>query len=373
MDRRQFLTLGGATLLTLQCPWAFAEAKRPAKFIWINLRGALDHLHTLVPTFEHKLLQQYRPDLYGAIAHKLLGLDPNFALHPELPNLHQWFKQKQMLAITATSSAYRGRSHFDGQDFLESGKSEIDHDSGWLGRALQQRQALVVSMNNPIVARGSHNSQTWYPSNLNNADINYQSIIDLYSHHQELSTALTKGVALSRQPQSKQSSSKQGKFIHLAKACAQLMTSENIDAAVLELGGWDTHNQQANRLNVRLAELDQGLAVLKQHLGSQWQNTVIAVSTEFGRTVRQNGTGGTDHGSASMMFIAGGSVNGGQVLGQWPGLAQQQLFQNRDLNATSNVHDWLATLLAQHWQLNSDHIKSAFPSAQLLRQKMVIA
>ena len=140
---------------------------------------------------------------------------------------------------------------------------------------------------------------------------------------------------------------------------------------MLELGGWDTHNNQLNRLNQKFTELDQGIAALQQSLQQHWHNTVVIIATEFGRTVRQNGTQGTDHGTASTLFLAGGAINGGQVLGQWPGTSDSQLFEGRDLQPTSNSFDWIGTLLAQHWQISESKVKQALPTYQHQNHQLV--
>jgi len=130
---------------------------------------------------------------------------------------------------------------------------------------------------------------------------------------------------------------------------------------MLEMGGWDTHNSQVNRLNNQFKELDKGLAALKAELGPQWQYTVVVIATEFGRTVSVNGTQGTDHGTASAVFVAGGAVNGGRVAGEWPGLAPQQLYQNRDLKPTSDIRHYLSMILTQHWGLAPPQLDAVFP------------
>jgi uncharacterized protein (DUF1501 family) len=166
---------------------------------------------------------------------------------------------------------------------------------------------------------------------------------------------------------------RQGKFADLTKACAQLLhTEQGIDCAMLQLGGWDTHNNQANRLSRKLTELDTGLAILKTGLAEQWQNTVVIVATEFGRTASKNGTAGTDHGTASAMFIAGGGIAGGRVLGQWPGLKEQQLFEQRDLQATSNSFSWIASILSEHWQLSDLQIQQILPEFKRRKEKLLV-
>jgi len=142
---------------------------------------------------------------------------------------------------------------------------------------------------------------------------------------------------------------------------------------MLELGGWDTHNNQANRLSKKLTELDTGLAELKAGLGAEWKNTVVIIGTEFGRTAKENGTGGTDHGTGSAMFLAGGALNGGRVLGQWPGLADNQLFEQRDLMPTTNSFSWIANVLVQQWKFSHEELFQVFPHLTAYDEKLLIS
>jgi len=287
-----------------------------------------------------------------------------------LVNLHAWYQAKELLPVVAVSSGYSSRSHFDGQDFLEAGLGHIDHESGWLGRAVQakNKRALAIARATPISLRSDATVNTWYPSRLQDASMaTYESLLKLYEQDEQLSTLLQNGLDLQQQANSMQSTQRQGRFVDLARSCASLMVGpEGNDCAMLELGGWDTHKGQANRLARGLNELDKGLAVLKEGLGSDWQNTVVIVGTEFGRTAKENGTGGTDHGTASALFFAGGAINGGRVLGQWPGLSERALFQKRDLRPTSNMYSWLATVLGEHWQMSQQELAQVFPSATTL-------
>ena len=189
LSRRQFVKMAGSGLALLSFPisssLAFEKSTTAAnnpKIIWLMLRGALDSLHTIVPTFDPQL-KHYRPTLSTSFKSALLPLDKGFALHPALSNMHQWYQEKSLLPIVAVSSGYQQRSHFDGQDFLESGKDEIDHDSGWLARALDQRgkRALAISRSIPISLRSSNQVRTWYPSKLKSADTNiYAKLSKLY-------------------------------------------------------------------------------------------------------------------------------------------------------------------------------------------------
>ena len=373
LSRRQFVKMAGSGLALLSFPisssLAFEKSTTAAnnpKIIWLMLRGALDSLHTIVPTFDPQL-KHYRPTLSTSFKSALLPLDNGFALHPALSNMHQWYQEKSLLPIVAVSSGYQQRSHFDGQDFLESGKAEIDHDSGWLARALDQRgkRALAISSSIPISLRSSNQVRTWYPSKLKSADTNiYAQLSKLYQSDTLLNESLERGLTVRDLLDKKQSKKRQGKFIDLTKACANLLTNqnENIDCAMLEFGGWDTHSNQSNRLERNLNELDQGLGELKEGLGKEWQNTVIIIGTEFGRTVKENGTGGTDHGTGSALFLAGGAVQGGRVLGDWPGLETSQLFEQRDLMPTSNSYSWISNVLANHWQIPESALQHVFPN-----------
>jgi len=386
LSRRKFITMTGAGLALLSLPMgsAFAlgsnkqvgnQAGKP-KIVWLLLRGALDSLHTIVPTFD----QQYktlRPKLSSSFKSPLLPLEKGFALHPSLKNLHQWYQEKSLIPVVAVYSGYPKRSHFDGQDYLESGKGEIDHDSGWLARAIEvkNKRALAVSRATPISLRSSDQVNTWYPSNLKDADEDIYAALDkLYQNDESLRASLESGLEVRGLVGDKKDKKKkrQGKFIDLTKACAKLMVGEQgVDCAMLELGGWDTHNNQGTRLNNNLAELDNGLAELKAGLGKEWQNTVVIIGTEFGRTAKENGTGGTDHGTGSALFLAGGAVNGGQVQGSWPGLKTEQLFQQRDLMPTTNSFSWIGNVLSQHWQFTEQELMQVFPHVKPYNQVLL--
>ncbi len=382
LSRRKFLAMTGAALSVLSFPMssAFAiEGKKQLaspKIVWVLLRGALDSLHTIVPSFDpqYKIL---RPKLSTSFKSPLLPLEKGFSLHPSLKNLHLWYQEKSLIPVVAVYSGYPKRSHFDGQDYLESGKGEIDHDSGWLARAIEvkNKRALAVSRATPISLRSSDQVNTWYPSNLKDADEDIYAALDkLYQNDESLKTSLESGLEVRGLVGDKKGKKKkrQGKFIDLTKACANLMVGEQgVDCAMLELGGWDTHNNQGTRLNNNLAELDNGLAELKTGLGKEWQNTVVIIGTEFGRTAKENGTGGTDHGTGSALFLAGGAVNGGQVQGSWPGLKTEQLFQQRDLMPTTNSFSWIGNVLSQHWQFTEQELLQVFPHVKPYNQVLL--
>lgn len=382
ITRRKFVKMAGAGLACLSFPMGTALAstsvkgKENTKIVWVVLRGALDSLHTIVPTNDpqYKVL---RPKLSSSFKKPLLPLANGFALHPSLENLSQWYKDKSLLPVVAVSSGYPRRSHFDGQDFLESGKGHIDHDSGWLARAIdvKNKKALAIARSTPISLRSSNQVDTWYPSNLKSAnDDIYTALADLYKGDELLKEGLESGMSVRGMLIEKEKSKKKkGKFLDLTTSCAKLMVGEQgVDCAMLELGGWDTHNNQVNRLNQKLTELDQGLEHLKVSLGNEWKNTVVIIGTEFGRTAKENGTGGTDHGTGSALFIGGGAVKGGEVKGQWPGLKEEELFNKRDLMPTTNSFSWIASILVQHWDFTKQEVAEVFPHVEPYAHKLVV-
>ncbi|WP_416305125.1 DUF1501 domain-containing protein [Neptunicella sp. SCSIO 80796] len=383
MQRRDFIKALGAGLVVFSPPMLALGAEithskaATAKIVWVVLRGAMDGLHALVPVSDPDL-NVHRPKLVGGIKSGLLPLNNDFALHPSLVNLHSWYLDKQLLPVVAVSSGYQQRSHFDGQDYLESGLPEINHDSGWLARAVEIRhkQALAIARSTPISLRDDNTNKaqvsTWYPSGLKSADEDlYQSLIKMYERDPLLSSRLADGLETGQMAGMNVNAEKRkGKFTDLTRSCAQLMSGD-IDCAMLELGGWDTHNNQHARLARQLSELDNGLAILKQGLGKSWNNTVVVVATEFGRTVKENGTGGTDHGTGSMLLLAGGAVQGGRVMGQWPGLANEQLFEQRDLMPTSNSFSWIGKVLSEHWGFSDQELSRVFPDRPLIADKLL--
>ncbi|WP_394175772.1 DUF1501 domain-containing protein [Thalassotalea litorea] len=382
MRRRQFIKALTASLATIHTPLLAANkislnpngSDKPAKLVWVIMRGALDSLHTVVPTFESQLAS-LRPNLYPAIKDELLAIDNGFGLHPAMTHMHTLYQQNQLLVINAVSSGFAERSHFDGQDFLESGLADIDADTGWLGRAAASRvnKAIAVSNSIPISLRGYEKVTTWYPSRFQSADATvFEALEDLYRSDELLSKRLAQGVELRQLTNEGSSGYNRGRFVDLAQSCGRILANDKgTDCAMLEVGGWDTHNYEIRRQHKHLVELNDGLKALQQSLGDYWENTVVVMATEFGRTVQENGTLGTDHGTASCMFMAGGAVAGGQVLGKWPGLSKEQLFEGRDLAPTSNTFSWIASMLSQHWQLGDQQIAEVFPQASPYKGNLI--
>ncbi|MDU0354921.1 DUF1501 domain-containing protein [Paraglaciecola aquimarina] len=196
----------------------------------------------------------------------------------------------------------------------------------------------------------------------------------LYTGNQEFTDLLESAISNRDMLSMDSERRKRPNFSYLAKHCGKILSrDDSANCAMLELGGWDTHNNQAQRLNRQFKILDDGLAELKLALGDTWKHTVVMVTTEFGRTVAVNGTKGTDHGTGSTMFMLGGAVKGKQVLGQWPGLAKANLYEGRDLMPTSDVRSWMASVLYQHWNVSLANIEKIFPDVKPIAQAIIRA
>ena len=369
----------------LSGPQSKSLPTRP-KLIWIMLRGAMDSLHAVLPLSDPDLMSQ-RKQLVAPIKDKAHKLGRGFALHPELRELSDLYRKKQLIPIVATQSAAGTRSHFYAQDILESGMPGLESQgdwlkndglqSGWLNRAVEayQGQALAVAHTIPLGLRGKWLAKSWYPDALQQADDDlYYRLQRLYQGDDELSQRLAEGLENRQLLSDMQRIKNRYSFPSLAASCATMMASrDGPDCAMLEMSGWDTHQNQVGRLDRQFSKLDQGIAMLRQNLADQWQNTVVVVTTEFGRTVAENGTGGTDHGTASAMFIAGGAVAGGRVRGRWPGLADSDLFEGRDLMPTSDTRQWVRAVLRQHWKLDSDQLDYVFPGVKTRNTRLIRA
>jgi uncharacterized protein (DUF1501 family) len=366
-------SLGGSSL-------ALAAAPSDRRFVVIILRGALDGMAAVVPYGDPDLVR-WRPDLLPPPPGSdggLRDLGGFWGLHPALGGLHDLYKANQLLPIHAVAGAWRTRSHFDAQDFLECG---ADHrmTSGWLNRVVQAippgaaaaGSAIAVSVGVPLLLRGPATVGAWAPQNFGTpAPDLYARVAALHAQDSVTGRAITEGLrergftaaALSGTPPI--DAGRRNAFPNLAAAAGRLLAApDGPRIAALEIGGWDTHADQKGRLKAPLEQLDQGISALRAGLADAWGSTVVLVMTEFGRTVRMNGTRGTDHGTGTVAFVAGGAVAGGRVGGAWPGLAQDRLLENRDLMPTTDLRAVAKSLLAQHYRLAPTALANIFPGS----------
>lgn len=340
---------------------AGASGGRDPRLVVIVLRGALDGL-TAVPPIGDPDFAGLRTRFETAAP---LPLDAMFALHPSMPNLARQYKAGQAAVIHASATAYRDRSHFDGQDVLESGFAGPGHtDSGWLNRFLSglpsDQQARVTGLAGgsltPLTLRGPAHVLGWSPANLSVGDGDLTPrLMALYGQTdpvlaQTLDEAVRTGkIAAGYSPASAAGGLGDHKvMVALAGGVAKLLAAnDGPRVAAMALDGWDTHAAEVGRLNDLLGGLDAALATFETTLGPVWRDTAILVVTEFGRTIAINGTGGTDHGTAAAAFLTGGAVKGGRVIADWPGLKTGQLYQARDLMPTTDLRGICKGLLTE--------------------------
>ena len=391
MTRRAALMAGGALFLAGSAgALTLSRQAGDRKFVLVILRGALDGLAALAP-FGDAHYRAARGKLAlspPGEAGGVLPLTEGFGLHPDLAFLHQQWTSGELAIVPACASPYRERSHFDAQDVLETGAAEVFGASdGWLGRALTalppelKREAVAISGSLPLVLRGSASATSWAPSFAPSASEDTLSrLMDLYAGDALLGPALASAIETNSIASASGMDGMDGKgrrngpgaYKGLAEAAARLMSAEGGPAAaVLSFDGWDTHANQGaanGQLALRLAGLDAAMRALKDGLGAHWPNTVVAVVTEFGRTVAENGTGGTDHGTGSAAFLLGGAVSGGKFGGDWPGLAPKALFEGRDLAPANDIRSVFMAVLQDHWGLDRDTLsRIVFPDGTGVR------
>lgn len=370
-DRRNFVraaTLGGA-FAALAPRIAFAAAPTERRFVFIIQRGAADGLGTLAPVGDPAFA-----GLRGALAADFaqgMKLDGMFTLHPNLATLGQLYKGGEALFAHAVASPYRDRSHFDGQNVLETGgKTAYEVKDGWLNRLLgvlprEQARAIAVAATVPMALRGPRDVGSYAPSNLPDAsDDLLQRVAMLYQGDQQLHGLWSEAM----QTRSLTGDLAAGGGANAAATgalAARLLTPANgARTAMIETGGWDTHTAQVNRLGAQLKGLDAMVAALKAGLGPLWANTMVLVATEFGRTAAVNGTNGTDHGTGAVTMLMGGAVKGGRVLADWPGLNQANLYEARDLKPTTELDAVIGGAVAEHFGVDPGRVMPAlFPAS----------
>lgn len=357
-SRRSLLSLGGAALalqlpgvsLALAAGNVSGRADDP-RLVVIFLRGAMDGLAAVPPVGDpgwKTLRPQADADFerYG----QPLPLDSTFSLHAKLPTLHRWYGEKQLVVAHAVASPYRERSHFDAQQLLESGGNRaFELQTGWLGRAMETRlqQGVALSPALPLALRGATGASSWAPSNQPEvAPDLLERLAMLYKQDAQLGPAFAK--AREQRSGVMADANEGANFVALARQAGRFLAADGgPQIAWLDSNGWDTHSAQAARLARQFESLDNGMAALRESLGPRWANTAVLVVSEFGRSAAMNGSGGTDHGTAGVAFLAGGRVAGGRVLTDWPGLATAQLHEARDLRPTTDVRTLIKPVL-QH-------------------------
>ncbi|CAN5236780.1 DUF1501 domain-containing protein [soil metagenome] len=409
MNRREFLQLAALSSLSLALPgsrgWAYSNGKdddSAKKLIVILLRGGMDGLNVIAP-YGDSQYQIIRPTI---ALHKsnggLIDLDSYFGMHPALAPLHPLFQDKTLAFVHACGSPDPTRSHFDAQDYMESGiPGKKSASSGWVNRLVTQLpskhsplQAISIGSVLPRICSGPAN----FASVAKNSKVSRGAIDrpkvetafnDLYSGlNNDLGASFAEGMAAhktvnqimsspddiySQGDDKEQMMANRGAvtpnaYPNFGKQLATLFRKDpSVQVAFVDFGGWDTHIRQGAEqgpLAGHLAPLASGLADLVKGLGPLYKDTSIVVMSEFGRTVKENGNGGTDHGHGNVMWLLGGGVNGGKVYGRFGGLKQNELYEDRDLPATTDFRSVLSAVLADQMHLPKNALANVFPGFQ---------
>jgi uncharacterized protein (DUF1501 family) len=405
LPRRRFLQLGlaaGGGLLGARFVFA-APASTDARFVFIIQRGALDGLSAVPPYADPDYARLREQLAIGApgTTDGALPLDGHFGLNPGLSFVHEAYAAHEALIFHAVATPYRERSHFDGQDVLESGLTQ-PHASqvGWLNRAVAglppsgthgAELGIALGQNVPLVLRGPAPISSWSPSKLPEIDDDtLQRIADRYASDPLLSQRLAEALAadhIASESTGTMTDSMQGmstagangadagaaaaranagRYLEIAQRAGSFLARDDGPAvAVFDTTGWDTHFNEGGgqgQLRQRLAGLDTALRALKESLGPAWSRTAVLIATEFGRTAAANGTRGTDHGTATSALLLGGAVQGGRVVCNWPGLSAGELYQGRDLRATLDLRSIIKSVLHDHLHIDGHTLEAeVFP------------
>ena len=397
LTRREFLkgsALGAASLL-LWPGLTFAATGSDARFLFVLLRGGLDGLESVPP---------YGDPGYAAIrgalalspsaakpAHKLDGV---FALHPAFDYAAKLYAQGQFMPVVAAAPPYWGRSHFQAQNCVENGTSAPDGaQTGWLNRciaALPGVGGLACAAVMPLTMRGPAKVDTWSPPLPTDVNpILLQRLQPLYAADPRLASTFARAVAQQSDSPvplagAKVAATRAGQHgkqprgglpVMMGAAGGFMGKADGPRIAFVEDDGWDTHANEAAIVTRKIAELDAGLAAFHAAVGAQWNRTIVIIATEFGRTAHINGTGGTDHGTGGSMFLAGGALRGGRVAGAWPGIGKGELYQDRDVHATTDFRSVFKGVLAAHLDVSMAALESrVFPgSAQAVPMRGLVA
>ncbi len=395
-SRRNVLLTSGALFAWAYLPKLARAEGRDPRFLTIVLRGALDGLATVAPVGDPNwiaLRGERALTLDGKVP--ALKLDDFFALNPAMTNLHRMYGARQAIVVHAAATPYRERSHFDGQDVLESGLPKAGaSDSGWLNRALATlapssrvdpggSKAFGVGPVTPLVVRGPAPVLSWEPQRVHPANADTaQRLLELYRHSDlKLAAVLEDNAKLmaieqiggmDQKPGGTGAGQARAYFAEAAGTAAKFLAQpDGPRVGALALDGWDTHYNEGitqGRLSQLLGALDGALAAVETNMGPAWRETVVAVVTEFGRTARINGTEGTDHGTATVALLAGGALKGGRVIADWPGLKNADLYENRDLRPTTDLRAVLKGLLKDHLRADERALaENVFPASAHIR------
>jgi uncharacterized protein (DUF1501 family) len=369
---------------------ADGPSRRKKVLVAIFQRGAVDGLNMVVP-FGEQRYYDLRPSIAipkpDGSPQSAVDLDGFFGLHPSLAPLKPIFDARHLAIVDAVGSPDPTRSHFDAQDYMESGTPGLKATAdGWMNRALPKisgpaSPVRAVSLGSNLSRSMRGHNDAVAVNNLNDFQVRdsrgaasfesmYDTTLDTMLHGTGKETFSAVKIMQSIQKQSytpaNGASYPNGGLGNNLRQIARLIKADvGLEVAFADIGGWDTHVNEVGpqpavgQLANNLAQFGQSLAAFYQDLGERMEDVTVVTMSEFGRTARENGNRGTDHGHANVMFVMGGDVQGGKVYGEWPGLAEEQLYEGRDLALTSDFRDVLGELVSKH--LGNQNLKAVFP------------
>lgn len=399
MDRRQFMTrvaaLGcSAAASPLVTPVALASAPWDTRLVVVILRGAMDGLDVFRPHGDPDFAR-----LRKTLGQDSLDLTGFYGLHPALEPLLPLWHAGEFGAANAVSTPYRDkRSHFDGQDILEAGKPGLTgaENDGWLNRMMQSisgitgQTAFAIGRDQQLILTGAAPAARWSPEAALDLSPQAQSLLELvYSNDPLFATASAQAIEIAKSVEMAAEDDAadadmmmadpmmsgvraNAEHVQLAEFAAARLRDETRIAS-FSINGWDTHLRQEGGLKTALGRLSDTILTLRTGLGPVWEKTAVLCLAEFGRTAHENGTRGTDHGTGGAMIYAGGALNGGHVLGEWPGLAEADLYNRRDLMPTRDVRAYPAWVMHDVLGINRTTIElSIFPGLEMGRNPGIV-
>ena len=382
LTRRSFLATTGLSIgaLGMAPQWLLrvaAQAQEKRKILIVVFqRGAADGLNMVVPFFERRY-SALRPSIAVAAPGAPNGgidLDGRFALHPSLQPLKELWDSHSLAIIHAAGSPDPTRSHFDAQDYMESGTQGRKLEDGWLNRSVPLRRdrvspmrAVAMGPQVPLTLRGScgaiavdHLTRTFQLGPPETAAVVERlyltsSDVRLREHGKGTFDAARSLAAITKQPYTPANGAQYlGEFGRRLQQIARLIKGDvGLEVAFADIGGWDHHTNETQQLGFLLREFGTSLAAFARDMGERMTDIVLVTMSEFGRTTAENGNGGTDHGHGNVMLVIGGAVRGGAFYGEWPGLEQEQLFEGRDLAVTTDYRDVLGEVVSTHLGQNA--------------------
>jgi uncharacterized protein (DUF1501 family) len=367
-----------------------APDKKKKILVAVFQRGAADGLNIVAPFFE-KTYYDLRPSIAVQPPGKANGgidLDGRFAFHPALQSLMPLWKNGQLAVIHAAGSPNPSRSHFDAQDYMESGTPGQVSDGGWLNRALAPAgpntspvRAIAMGSQLPRTLRGKQNAVA--VNNLDQFQVRNSGTASILESMYATTPDAALGAAgretfeatkfidtLNKRPYTPANGAQYpgAEFGRGLQQIARLIKADaGVEAAFVDIGGWDHHTNEAGQLTPLLQQFGNSLAAFATDMGDRMADIVVVTMSEFGRTAKEDGNGGTDHGHGNVMMVLGGPVRGGKVYGRWPGLEPEQLYEKRDLAITTDYRDVLGELVSHHMGQNAEPVFPGFTPGEPLK------